>query len=82
MLDAAERASADAAGEPFEPTVGRAASMLVNVPAAIALDRGYLAELRGDAEATAAFATQAVAELGEGERMLKSIAQVTPGHSG
>ena len=49
--------------------------MLVNVPAAIALDRGYLAELRGDAEATAAFATQAVAELGEGEWMLKSIAQ-------
>ena len=74
MLDAAERASADAAGEPFEPTVGRATSMLVNVPAAIALDRGYLAELRGDAEATAAFATQALAELGEGEWMLKSIA--------
>ena len=75
MLDAAERASADAADEPFEPTVGRATSMLVNVPAAIALDRGYLAELRGDAEATAAFATQALAELGEGEWMLKSIAQ-------
>ena len=75
MLDAAERASADAADEPFEPTVGRATSMLVNVPVAIALDRGYLAELRGDAEATAAFATQAVAELGEGEWMLKSIAQ-------
>jgi LuxR family transcriptional regulator, maltose regulon positive regulatory protein len=30
--DAAERASAGAAEEPFEPTVGRAASMLVNVP--------------------------------------------------
>ena len=37
LLDAAERASAGAAEEPFEPTVGRAASMLVNVPALIAL---------------------------------------------
>jgi LuxR family maltose regulon positive regulatory protein len=74
MLDAAERASAQAAGEPFEPTVGRATSMLVNVPAAIALDRGYLAELRGDASATAAFAAQALAELSEDEWMLKSIA--------
>ena len=73
MLDAAERASADAADEPFEPTVGRAASMLVNVPAAIALDRAYLAQLRGDAEATAAFAAQALAKLGEGEWMLKSV---------
>ena len=36
-LDAAERAFADAADEPFEPSVGRAASLLANVPAAIAL---------------------------------------------
>ena len=36
-LDAAERAFADAADEPFEPSVGRAASLLANVPAAIGL---------------------------------------------
>ncbi len=36
--------------------------MLVNVPAQIALDRSYLAQLRGDAEGTAAFASQALAE--------------------
>jgi LuxR family maltose regulon positive regulatory protein len=73
--DAAERAFACAAEERFEPTVGSAASLLVNVPAHIALDRSYVAQLRGDAEATAAFAAQALAELGEGEWALKSIAE-------
>ena len=51
LLDAAERAAPGAAGEPFEPTVGRAGSMLVNVPALIAIRRAFLAQLRGDAEA-------------------------------
>ena len=69
LLDAAERAAGGAADEPFEPTVGRAASMLVNVPAYIAVDRSYLAQLRGDAEGTAAFAAQALAAIGEGERV-------------
>ena len=41
LLDAAEQAHAGAAGEPFEPTVGRAGSMLVNVPALIAIRRGF-----------------------------------------
>ena len=75
LLDAAERAAAGAAGEPFEPTVGRAASMLVNVPAYIAVDRSYLAQFRGDAEGTAAFAAQALAAIGEGERLLDSVAR-------
>ena len=77
-LDAAERAlagAAPAAGESFEPSVGKAASMLVNIPAQIALHRSFLAQLRGDAENTAAFASQALAELGGGERLLGSIAQ-------
>ena len=77
-LDAAERALADAApaaDEPFEPSVGKAASMLGNIPALIALHRGFLAQLRGDAESTAAFASQALAEVGGGERLLSSIAQ-------
>ncbi|HEX3307710.1 MAG TPA: LuxR C-terminal-related transcriptional regulator, partial [Streptosporangiaceae bacterium] len=75
LLDAAEHAYADAADEPFEPSAGRAASLLVNVPATIAVFRAYLAELRGDAEGAASFAAQALAEIGEGERMLDFITQ-------
>ena len=72
-LEAAERGAAEAAEEPFEPSVGRAASMLANLPAAIALERAGLAHLRGDAEETMASARQALAELGEGEWMLESV---------
>ncbi len=72
LLDSAERRSADA-DESFEPSAGRAASLLVNVPAAVALLRVYLAELRADAEATTALASRALAESREGESMLGSI---------
>ena len=75
LLDAAEQAYASAAEEPFEPTVGRAGSMLVNVPALIAIRRGFLAQLRGDAEDTAAFASRALAESKEGEWLLSSTAR-------
>ena len=75
LLDAAERAAPGVAGEPFEPTVGRAGSMLVNVPALIAVRRGFLAQLRGDAEAGAAFAARALAECREGEWLLSSTAR-------
>ena len=75
FLGAAERAAAGAAEEPFEPTAGRAGSMLVNVPALIALHRSYLAQLRGDAENTAAFAQRVLAELGGDERLVESLAQ-------
>ena len=73
--DAAERASAGTAGEPFEPTVGRAASMLVNAPGQVAPERSYLAQLRGDAEATAAFAAQVLACSGDDEWLLSSTAR-------
>ena len=75
LLDAAEHASPLTAEEPFEPTAGRAASMLVNVPALIALHRCQLAELRGDADAAAALASAALAESSEEERLLISSAQ-------
>jgi len=75
LLAAAERASADADDEPYEPSAGNAASLLVNVPATIAIFRAYLAELRGDAEGTAAFASRALAEIGEGQSMLGFITQ-------
>jgi ATP/maltotriose-dependent transcriptional regulator MalT len=76
LLDAAERALADAPGvadEAFEPSAGRAASPLANVNAAIALGRAYLAVLRGDTEGTAVFASRALAEVAEGEWLLESI---------
>ncbi|WP_030518866.1 LuxR C-terminal-related transcriptional regulator [Nocardia sp. NRRL WC-3656] len=72
-LDAAERTSADPGEESFEPSVGRAASWLADVPAAIAVARARLACMHGDAEAAAAFAARALAELGEDNWMLESL---------
>ena len=74
LLAAAEHAAAGAAEEPFEPTIGRAASLLVNVPALTALCQAYLAQFRGDAEATAVLASRALTESGEGS-LPGSIAQ-------
>jgi LuxR family transcriptional regulator, maltose regulon positive regulatory protein len=77
-LDAAERALAGAgntADQPFKPSAGTAASMLVNIRALIAVHRGFLAQLRGDAEDTARFARLALAELDGGERLLSSMAR-------
>jgi LuxR family maltose regulon positive regulatory protein len=75
LLEDAERAVATTAEEPYEPSVGRAASLLANIPATIALGRAALAELHGDAEQTSAFARQALAEVGEGESMVESQAR-------
>jgi len=72
LLDAVECAPPDWADEPFEPTAGVAASFLINVPATTTLHRSYLAQLHGDAEATAAFATQALAESKPEERILSA----------
>ncbi len=74
LLDAAECAPPDWADEPFEPTAGVAASFLINVPAMTTLVRGYLAQLHGDAEATAVFAAQALAESKPEERMQSASA--------
>ena len=75
LLDAAECAPPGWADEPFEPTAGVAASFLVNVPALTTLNRSYLAQLHGDAEATAAFAAQTLAESKPEERALSATAQ-------
>jgi LuxR family transcriptional regulator, maltose regulon positive regulatory protein len=78
-LDAAERALAGAAGaadEPYEPSVGRAASLVANAPATIAVGRAFLAELRGDADRAITFAHQALAKLGEGEWMLDAYTRL------
>ena len=74
LANAAEAVVAGAADEPFEPTGGRAGSLLVNVPAAITLVYGYLAQARGDADSAAEFAARAMAESREGEWILQSVA--------
>ena len=74
LLDAVECAPPDWADEPFEPTAGVAASHLINVPALTTLHRGYLAQLCGDAEATAVFAAQMLAEIKPGERLPSAAA--------
>jgi LuxR family maltose regulon positive regulatory protein len=69
LLDWADGASADPSEEAFEPTTGKAGSLLVNVPAMLALQRSYLAQLRNDAAGTAAFADEAQAHLGHDDEM-------------
>ncbi len=76
LLDAAEQASAGSAGKSSEPTAGEVTSSLTDVAVGIAIERAYLAALRGDAEATAAFASRALAEVGDGEQMLGSRARI------
>ena len=73
LLAAAEQAYAAAGDEPYEPTVGHDASMVANIPAAIARGRAAVAHFRGDAEQTIMFARRALAELDEGAWMLESI---------
>jgi ATP/maltotriose-dependent transcriptional regulator MalT len=74
LLETARRTCADTEEGPFEPSVGWEASMLANIPAAIALDHAYLSQLRGDPDTTAAFASQALGEA-QGEWMLTAITQ-------
>jgi LuxR family transcriptional regulator, maltose regulon positive regulatory protein len=69
LLDAVERAADSAAEEPYEPSVGRAASILANLPAVTAVGRADLARLRGDPEGEATFARQALAHLTERDGM-------------
>jgi LuxR family maltose regulon positive regulatory protein len=69
LLDAVERAADSAGEEPYEPSVGRAASILANLPAVTAVGRADLARLRGDPEREAAFARQALAEMTEQDGM-------------
>ena len=76
LLDAAEQATAGLAEESFEPTAGGAPSPLTDVAGGIAIERAYLAALRGDAENTADYASRALAEVGDGEQMLGSRARI------
>ena len=79
LLDGAERAYAAAHDEPYEPTVGRGTSRLANVPAMIAVGRAFVAFQRGDGPTTQAYAARALAELGDDEWFLASLATATLG---
>src|SRR4029453_19265885 len=84
-LDAAERAFAAETGEaeePYEPSVGRAASLSTNIPARLALQRAGRAGLPGAAEGTPAFVERAQAELCEGEWMLAAFTRMVGGRRG
>jgi LuxR family transcriptional regulator, maltose regulon positive regulatory protein len=70
LLDDAERAFAATGDEPHEPSVGRALSVLANVPALIAFLRADVARLRGDAACADDFGRQALARLDDGDWLL------------
>jgi len=73
LLDDAERAFAVSGDEPYHHPTGRTASVLANVPAAIAYLRALLARLRGDAAFAADYHCQALAQLGEDEWLMRSF---------
>jgi LuxR family maltose regulon positive regulatory protein len=73
LVDEAELAFAAVDDEPYEPSIGRGASLVANVPAAIARLRAAVAYLRGEAEQTITFAHQALAARDEGDWMLESV---------
>jgi ATP/maltotriose-dependent transcriptional regulator MalT len=70
LLGQAEAALTATGDEPYEPSIGRAASRVANLPASIALVRTELARRRGDAEQIGAFARQALAHLTEDDHAM------------
>ncbi|HKA97156.1 MAG TPA: hypothetical protein VKD66_12895, partial [Streptosporangiaceae bacterium] len=74
LLDGAERAFASVGDEPYQPSVGRASSVLANTAATVALLRAHLAGLHGDAHRAALFARQARTQLSGNEILLGPIA--------
>src|SRR6266508_1726576 len=68
LLKDAEQALATGLSEPYEPSIGKEMSMLVNVPVSIALLRASLATLQGDAERTTELVRWAQAHLHEDEQ--------------
>src|SRR5215471_2414674 len=73
LLDSAEREFAASGDESHEPSVGRALSVLANVPASIAHLRAELARLRGDPARAVACDQQALTHLSEDDWILRSM---------
>ena len=72
LLSAAERALAASGNEPHQPSVGRALSVLANVPAAIAFLHADLERLRGDSARAVAYDQQALRHLEKSDWLLGS----------
>jgi ATP/maltotriose-dependent transcriptional regulator MalT len=72
LLAAAERALAASGNEPHQPSVGRALSVLANVPAAIAFLHADLERLRGDSARAIAYDQQALRHLEKSDWLLGS----------
>src|SRR5712691_5340769 len=75
LLMDAERAFTASGDEPHEPSVGRALSVLANVPASIAHLRAEVARLRGDVARALACDQQALTHLGEDDWILRSMVE-------
>jgi LuxR family maltose regulon positive regulatory protein len=73
LLADAEHAFAASGDEPHEPSVGRALSVLANVPASIVFLRAELARLRGDAARAVACDREALTHLTKGDWLLRSL---------
>jgi len=71
LLADADRVLETGDDEPIEPSVGRAASRVTNVPASIALVRAELARRHGDAAVMGTFARQARACVSADEQALR-----------
>ena len=71
LLDDTERGFAVNGEEPYEASTGRLDSILANVPAGIAFLRAALARLRGDAALAVGYNLQALAQLGDDDRLLR-----------
>jgi LuxR family maltose regulon positive regulatory protein len=72
LLADAESALAASGEELYEPSAGRALSVLANVPGAIAVLRAGLARQRGDAARAVAYGRQALEHVGEEDRLLRT----------
>lgn len=72
LLTAAERALAASGNEPHQPSVGRALSVLANVPAAIAFLHADLERLRGDSARAVSYDQQALRHLEKSDWLLGS----------
>jgi LuxR family maltose regulon positive regulatory protein len=76
LLAAAERALAargDAPAEPYEPSVGRAASTVANEAAAVALIGAAVARWQGDVERIEAYCQRALGYLTEDDRAMRLL---------
>jgi len=73
LIEQTERAYAATAEESFEPSVGRAISVLANVPAGVAFLRAEVARLGGDADLAHEYGRRAMAQLGDADPYLRQL---------